>query len=211
MVYIICTRCAAFGRPIADLSVTITATSEPVLFDSELTYTITVSSSGTARVAPVLTVVLPTAAFVSAASAQGSCARGVDLICELGDLRPDSSVKVIVVVRPTQLGAVTLSARVSTLADVDDPDSSNNTTSYSTAVLEGRNTIDRADDTAAAQIHVVYVVPSDGVEPDAGELGGVVRALGRHADRCAGHATRHLRRRARCLVRPAGGDRRRGR
>jgi hypothetical protein len=178
-------------RSVADLAVGIVAAPEPVIFGGQLTYTITVQSTGNSRVVPVVTVVLPAAAFVSATAAQGSCSKGVDLICELDNVDPGANTTVTVIVRPTQVGALTLTARVTTLADVDDPDAANNTASQSTnVVLPSRSLSDLPDDTAAPQIHIVYVVPRDGVD--------------RQLDQNGTLATPSLRSSAGSAARPAG-------
>ncbi|MGI9119568.1 MAG: right-handed parallel beta-helix repeat-containing protein [Acidimicrobiales bacterium] len=104
------------------LSVTKTDAPDPVTVGQELTYTITVDSNGTgaATGAKVIDTLPAEVTFVSASATQGSCGQaGGTVTCQLGDLAPDASAVVTVVVAPTTPTTITNTAIAT--ADQADP------------------------------------------------------------------------------------------
>jgi uncharacterized repeat protein (TIGR01451 family) len=127
-------------RPQADLSVTKTDSPDPVAARGQLTYTLTVRNDGPAAATGVTLVdTLPDAAFVSATTSQGSCARsgkgkadGV-VTCELGGLVSGQGATVSIVVSPAREGTISNTATVR--ANEPDPNLVNNTATAETTVL----------------------------------------------------------------------------
>lgn len=126
----------AFERNQADLAVTMTDTPDPVVFNQNLTYRLTVRNNGPDRATEVFVQnTLPeNAVLVSATASQGTCAGNIDNVsCLLGALANGASATVTIIVRPPQPGTITNLARVS--SDEIDPNSANNSASVSTQVV----------------------------------------------------------------------------
>jgi uncharacterized repeat protein (TIGR01451 family) len=125
-----------WNAPGADLSVTKTATPDPVLVDGVLAYTIVVKNHGTLDAAGVsLSDALPSGVtFKSDDTSQGSCSgpAGGTVTCDLGALANGASATVTITVTANATGKVKNSAVVS--SDTSDPDMSNNTDSVTTTV-----------------------------------------------------------------------------
>jgi uncharacterized repeat protein (TIGR01451 family) len=119
----------------ADLSVTKSDSSDPVLAGKPLTYTIRVRNGGPVDASGVrLTDDLPeNSAFVSATSADGSCATASGTVtCELGTLASGASAVILVKVIPQVSGTITNTARVGAIEP--DPNGANNADAESTTV-----------------------------------------------------------------------------
>lgn len=86
---------------LADLTVTISDGPDPIAVGRELTYTVTVSNAGpSTATGTVLQLSLdPAVAFASAGGACGYDSTGHVVVCELGQLTPESSTTVQAVVR----------------------------------------------------------------------------------------------------------------
>ncbi len=124
--------------PLADLSLTSSASPDPVVAGEVLTYTLTLTNSGP-DVFPDVTVLddLPaTVSLVSAAPSQGTCnPQGCGgLACSLGDLDGGASATVTIAVMPLAAGSVTNRAFAPAL---NDPDPTNNQSVQLTTVLPG--------------------------------------------------------------------------
>jgi len=120
--------------PVADLSVSASATPSSPKVNTNLTYTFNVKNSGPS-VAPgvVLTDTLPSGmSFVSAKTTQGTCSGTSTVTCSVGTLANGASATVTIIVKPTKTGKFTNKATVS--GSVQDNNSANNTVSISTTV-----------------------------------------------------------------------------
>ena len=132
-------RIRAFAPPSTSddlLRVTMNDAPDPVFLDTELVYSITVTSSGkTPPTGVLLSDTLPAGVdFVSATPSQGSCTQASGTVsCTLGDLPIRASATVILKVTPRLGGSITNAANVS--ADQADPFLSNNTKSVQTFVV----------------------------------------------------------------------------
>jgi len=120
----------------ADLSVSLSASPNPVLAGSNLTYTITVSNLGP-DAASGATATLPLGSgvtFVSASSSTGTVAySGGQVVADLGDLAVGApTVSVQVVVQPETAGELSETATVA--GSSQDPDLSNNSATVTTEV-----------------------------------------------------------------------------
>jgi uncharacterized repeat protein (TIGR01451 family) len=103
--------------PLADAGVSITGAPNPVVIGSNLTYSIVVTNSGPGiAINTLLTDTLPPqTAFVSATSTAGPCTNSAGVItCGLGNLSPNSSAILTIVVTPSAAGSLTNTASVGT-------------------------------------------------------------------------------------------------
>jgi serine protease AprX len=117
----------------ADLALTGTASPDPVMAGTELTYSLTVTNAGPAvATATTLTDVLPTgASFVSASS---GCAEASGTVtCALGDLASGASVPVTITVLATSSGVLVDAPTVA--SGTPDPTQGNNVYTASTSVV----------------------------------------------------------------------------
>src|SRR2546425_763316 len=130
------------GRVVqADVSITKTASPDPVSVGSNLTYTITVTNNGPDSATGVMVrdPLPPNATFVSATPSQGSCPGTSIVVCNLGPLANAARATVTMVVRPTSTGTITNTARVT--ANEVDPNPANNTATQVTTVSGPRVTL----------------------------------------------------------------------
>src|SRR5262249_8417966 len=127
------TTVAATGA-LADLSITKTGSPNPVTVGSPLTYTLTVANAGPGAAAHVLATdpPPPRVPFVSAQTAQGSCSGQLVVACNLGTVAAGASIKITIVVTPTQQGTLVNHANVS--SSNPDPNTGNNNVSTTTTV-----------------------------------------------------------------------------
>lgn len=99
-------------EPVADLSVTVTATPDPAVAGSDVTYTATVTNNGPYMAESVLlNITLPVDATVRSASSGCTVALGA-VACELGDMTVAQSLTRQLVVLAAAAGSLTLSASV---------------------------------------------------------------------------------------------------
>ncbi|CAM3715836.1 hypothetical protein [Nocardioides zeicaulis] len=123
----------------ADVSITKTASADPVTAGGEVTYTLTARNSGPSTAADVQVVdTLPSGVtYLSSTPSSGSCSVAAGtLTCLVGNLPSGASATVSVVVRvpaDSDAPAVTNVARVT--STTSDPDLSNNNASVSTSVV----------------------------------------------------------------------------
>ncbi len=123
----------------ADLSILKTASPNPVLIGSNLTYLITVVNNGPSQASNVVvTDTLPAgAALVSATPTQGTCNGTTTITCNLGTIESSPlTVLITLVVTPSAAGPVSNTAAVA--ATETDPDPTNNS---STAAVTANNPV----------------------------------------------------------------------
>ena len=164
----------------ADLSITKTDSSDPVVVGQSLTYTIKVANSGPASSTNViLTDTLPGSVnFVSATSTSGSCSKsGGTLTCGLGDLEVGGETTTTIVVVPTATSTITNTASVAASGSPD-PNTADNTATEETVViaticgdLNGNGAVDVFDVIASLQIIVGLLDPSP-TQQTVGDLDG---------------------------------------
>jgi uncharacterized repeat protein (TIGR01451 family) len=120
----------------ADLSLTHTASPEPVVVGTPLTYTLTVTNAGPSQATGVtVTDMLPARVpFVSSASSP-SCteAPAGTVTCLVGSLAPGTSTTVTLVVIPDVLGSISNTAQVTSA--VLDPNPANDLMTVDTTVI----------------------------------------------------------------------------
>lgn len=111
---------------VADLSLTLYATPEPVPVGGRLTYTLTARNNGpTAATNVVVTDTLPAGVTpISSTASQGSCTGTGPVTCTVGGLVQGAEAKVVLIVIPAAVGTITNRARVA--AAETDPDEGNN-------------------------------------------------------------------------------------
>ena len=103
----------------ADQTLSVAASLNPALVNSNLTYTITVTNKGPASATGMTVTDVPPSGvtFVSATSAQGTCRTDAfhNVICDMGPLATNATASISVVVTPTVSGALTNVASVFSL------------------------------------------------------------------------------------------------
>ena len=113
----------------ADLGITKSASANPVLIGSNLTYTITVTNSGPGIAFDTTVTDTPPASvtFISVVPSVGNCVTDSfgHIVCDLKDLTNGTTASITIVVNAGSLGSVTNIARASAFGP--DPDLSNNT------------------------------------------------------------------------------------
>jgi uncharacterized repeat protein (TIGR01451 family) len=126
--------------PHSDIGVNIADSPDPVVVGQNLTYTITVFSSGPSSASNVMmSDGLPAGVnFVSVTPSQGSCSGTTSITCNLGTLPASSSATVTLVVTPTVAGPLNNTA--SAQASVVDPNPANNFFTATTTVLPAGTT-----------------------------------------------------------------------
>jgi uncharacterized repeat protein (TIGR01451 family) len=133
---------------VADLSVTISESADPVVAGNELTYTVNVTNNGPNVASGVVlnNGLSPDVSFVSADAPQRFCNEfNGTVICDLGGIGVGVTIPVTIVVKPnegmtrfpTEGKAITNAAFVR--ANESDPDMSNNSRSESTTALPNPN------------------------------------------------------------------------
>ena len=122
----------------SDLSVTKTDSSDPVMVDDPLTYTVTVTNNGPSQATGVvLTDTLPAdVTFGSVTPSQGTCAEASGtVICQLGAMASSTNSIITITVMPKgAAGGTTITNTASVTSGVGDTDTSNNTASQTTKV-----------------------------------------------------------------------------
>ena len=140
--------------PDADLALTKTDSTDPVLAGGALTYTLTVQNNGpSAATGVALTDNLPTGvSYQSATPSQGTCSEASGTVtCDLGAIANGGSATVPIAVTPQGDGTITNTASVQ--ATQDDPTSTNNAASEQTIV--GPNGFARPRSATPVQIRLV--------------------------------------------------------
>ena len=128
---------AVFGQPQsggADMQVTMSAAPNPVVLNSNVTYTITVTNNGVLDAANVaMTDAFPVgASFVSAATSVGTCTGTATVTCNLGTVANGATATITIVVTATQAG--TLVNTVNVTSTTPDPITSDNSATTSTTI-----------------------------------------------------------------------------
>lgn len=165
----------------ADLSITKSASPDPVVAGNALTYTLTVTNNGPGDATGVIVTdtLPPEVSLVSATPSQGSCA---GVVCDLGNLNNGASAAITIVstVDPsTPAGTITNSASVT--ANEPDPNTADNTASTATSVetVEAKAlTIDFEGLLAGSIVDSVSVGSGISVDPPNGTVDGTVSVLG---------------------------------
>ncbi|MCZ6877703.1 MAG: DUF11 domain-containing protein, partial [Acidobacteria bacterium] len=124
---------------LADLSVTLSDSPDPVTVGSDLTYLITMTNNGPSQATGVvLTDTLPAGvSFLSAAPSQGTCSQSGGILgCAMGNLAADSSATVTIVVSVGSTSSTTLSNTAAVTGNESDPDLSNNVIIASTKTAD---------------------------------------------------------------------------
>lgn len=132
----LCTKGEPTAATSADLSLTKSASPDPVLVGGTLTYTLTASNAGPATATSVtVTDPLPAGvSFVSAATSQGSCGQSAGTVtCSLGSLAPAGSATITIKGIPTAKGSLTNTATVT--AFQPDPNPANNVATVTSRAL----------------------------------------------------------------------------
>ncbi|MBI3660705.1 DUF11 domain-containing protein [Candidatus Acetothermia bacterium] len=111
----------------ADLSITKTASTNPVIVGQNLTYTLTVKNAGpNAATNAILTDPLPNGmSFVSSSASQGSCNGTTTIICNLGSLENGKTATITIVVKAIAQGTITNTANITAVEP--DPNPADNT------------------------------------------------------------------------------------
>ncbi|KQX05372.1 hypothetical protein ASC59_14605 [Leifsonia sp. Root1293] len=151
---------------VADIVVTKTATPNPAVAGSPITYTITVANTGpsTSRGVVLDDLLPPEFDFASAAPSQGSCAvpDASALVCDIGDIANGAAATLDVVMNiPTDYtGAPDAVETVSATSDTSDPDDTNNTASWTatTKVSADLSISKQAPATAASGSQFSYTI-----------------------------------------------------
>lgn len=126
-----------WGNP-ADLTISHTASPDPVIVGNNLTYAITVTNNGPSAAANVtLTDTLPgSVTFGSATPSSGSCNESAGTVsCGLGTLTAGSNATINIIVTPNAVGTIT--NVVDAGGDVFDSNPANNMVAVSTVVSSG--------------------------------------------------------------------------
>jgi len=118
----------------ADVSISKTASPNPGIVGTLLTYRLIVSNSGPASATNIgVTDNLPGAVtFGSASTTQGSCSGNGPVVCNIGTLANGANAVITITVTPTASGQITNNASVT--ATEADPDASNNIASLVTVI-----------------------------------------------------------------------------
>jgi uncharacterized repeat protein (TIGR01451 family) len=125
------------AQGVTDLSLTNTTSPSPVQAMTPLTYSMNIFNHGPTVVATgvrVTDTLPPGVTLVSATATQGTCSGTDTVICTLGTLTMGGGVAVTIVVSPQALGELSNTATVS--GNEPDPDSSNDTATAVTLVIE---------------------------------------------------------------------------
>lgn len=133
---------------VADLSVSIADSADPIVAGNQLTYTINVTNNGSQAATGIFfnDGLSPDALFVSASATQGTCREeNATVICNLGTIAAGASVTVIVVVEPNEgmtrfpSAGKSITNTAFVRAEESDPNQSNNVATESTNALPDPN------------------------------------------------------------------------
>lgn len=118
----------------ADLALSVTDAPDPVVVNSELIYSATITNNGPESTTGVqMSALLPASlTFVSASASQGSCTGTTTVNCQLNTLASGEKATVTLIVKPTATGGLSLTINVS--GTVTDPTSGNNAAAPVTTV-----------------------------------------------------------------------------
>lgn len=117
----------------ADLAITKSDSSDPVLLGNPLTYTLTITNNGPSNATGVVvTDTLPAVDLVSVQTTKGTCSGTDTVVCDLGDMAVDDTAAITIVVNPLSTGSLSNLANVT--GDQADPTSENDSDTESTQV-----------------------------------------------------------------------------
>ncbi len=133
-----CSFTATVPTALADLTITKSASPNPVTVGGAVTWTVTITNAGPD---PATSVVFkdelgPGLVFVSATPSQGGpCTYVTDVICNLGDIGVGGSATITVVTTATAAAAPSTHNHAEVSSNVLDPDTSDNTASDTVSVI----------------------------------------------------------------------------
>jgi uncharacterized repeat protein (TIGR01451 family) len=118
-----------------NLTISMTTSPDPVVVGTDLTYSIVIKNLGPTGANAVSVIdTFPAAAYlVSSQSSQGSCTGTTTVTCSLGKLARNGTVEVTIVLRPTEGGTLSNTAKVS--SDRNDADPTDNSSTVSSNVI----------------------------------------------------------------------------
>ncbi|HEY3053185.1 MAG TPA: DUF11 domain-containing protein, partial [Thermoanaerobaculia bacterium] len=123
--------------PVADLSLSKTASAPNILPNTNVTYTIVVTNGGpeTASTVTVTDTLPPTMTFVSATTTQGTCTGTTTVTCSVGSILNGGSVTITITAKAgSTLGSTTNTATVTSLSS--DPNPANNSSTASVNIVQ---------------------------------------------------------------------------
>ncbi|MDQ1639864.1 MAG: hypothetical protein QOF62_3203 [Pyrinomonadaceae bacterium] len=132
----------------ADLAVTVTDSSDPIVVGNNLTYTIKVTNKGPQAASEIVLIdgLSPDVDFVSAASTQGTCNHSEgNVACKLNSLLLNATATVTLIVKPAEItlrtssGPQTITDTALVRAKQPDPISSNNSVTENTTISSDGN------------------------------------------------------------------------
>lgn len=161
-----------YQEPLANLSLTMTDNSDPILLNKNIVFTMTVHNTGpeTATGVMLTDTIPPGTSFVSAVTSQGSCSGANTVGCALDPIITGTSATVTLTVKATTPGIKTNTASVS--AFQYDPDFTNNnatgTTSVNPANLSVRLTASPTSVSQGGKVTYALSVTNNGPSPATG-------------------------------------------
>jgi N-acetylglucosamine-6-sulfatase len=156
---------------VADLSVTLTDSPDPVAAGGALTYTAKIANSGPDKATGVtLTEPVPAHTTFVSATPVAACPEPVSgvVTCALGRISPGSSVSVSITVTPTRVGAISATVTVdATSSDVDSADltASENTTVTDPSADLSLTLSDRPDPITLGSGSITYTIVATNAGP----------------------------------------------
>ena len=144
---------------VADITVSIADSQDPLVVGNDLTYTITVANSGPQAATRLVfsNALSPDLRFVSVASSQGNCSEVEGtVVCKLGSLAASANATVTIVAKPTEsrvplpLGGIAITNGALAKADEVDPNGANNTATENTTILPDSNAAPTTEITSPA-------------------------------------------------------------
>lgn len=163
-----------------DMSITKTASPNPVARGGTLTYHLTVTNNGTVAMPATtsgvtVTDVLPAAvSFVSATPSTGSCSGTSTVVCNLGIFPSGASATIDIVVTVAPNAPSTLANTASVTAATSDPTPANNTATAmaTTVIVDPIGAVSRKTHGSAGTYDIALLPPAAGIECRTGGVNG---------------------------------------
>jgi uncharacterized repeat protein (TIGR01451 family) len=155
-----------------DLSITKTASSDPAIIGTVLTYTLTIANAGPANATGVLvTDTLPTSGVDQITAPDADCNENLGIVtCNIGNLAAGSSTQRIIGMRVNASAGISITNQAEISGDQPDPNTSNNTTVITTTVsdpgadIEVSKTVDNPAPVEGATIVYTIVITNNGTQ-----------------------------------------------